>query len=355
MLEELRDFSQRHVSNHHGLFDPQNFPLDLFLEMGQRKLLDAADPSVVARGSAIIARESGSLGFAMAWMVNALVPLVLEKYASLPAEIKTGLANGTVNIALAISESGAGAHPKFLKTSAEQTAEGWILNGQKAYITNGPIASHLAVLAITGITGDRKEFSLFLIPISAPGLIQLPHPQFEFLRPAQHCGFALENCLVSQTALLGHPGRAYEEVALPFRNLEDAISVCVMSAALSHVFHRTAQNLQTHLKDEISLQLAELAGIEIALSDISGPILTALEGWETGMETVELRLIAMRDLIRRVSKILSRIRTREDDWIDRILLDIEKTLDIAHSAHQIRQVRLGRKFFTQKNINEGSY
>jgi len=109
-----------------------------------------------------------------------------------------------------------------------------------------------------------------------------------------------------------------------------------MSAALSLVFRRTALNLQTHLMDEISLQLAELAGIEIALLDLSGPILTALEGWETGMETVELRLIAMRDLIRRASKILSRIRTREDDWIDRILLDIEKTLDIARSAHQIR-------------------
>lgn len=354
MLEKLRDFTQQRVSNHPGLFDPRDFPLDLFLEMGQQQLLGATDPAAVARGSAIIARESGSLGFATAWMVHALVPLVLEKYASLPVEIKAGVASGAVNIALAISETGAGAHPKFLKTSAEQTADGWMLNGQKAYITNGPIASHLAVLAITELTDNRKGFSIFLIPISAPGLIQLPHPQFEFLRPAQHCGFALENCLVSQTALLGHRGRAYEEVALPFRNLEDAISVCVMGAELSLAFRRTALDLQANLTDEISLQLAELAGIEIALSDLSALILIALESWETGTEPVELRLIAMRDLIRQAIKILGRIQLHEDKLADRILLDIEKTLDIAHSAHQIRQTRLGRNYFTKKNLFEGS-
>ena len=41
-------------------------------------------------------------------------------------------------LAIAISEPGAGAHPKHLASTARREGDAWRLAGEKAYVTNGP-------------------------------------------------------------------------------------------------------------------------------------------------------------------------------------------------------------------------
>ena len=307
MLDQLKEFARGRAASHPGLFHPQTFPSDLFHEMGKMGLLGALDLGAVARGSHVIAAETGSLGFAIAWAGQSLVPLVLDRCAGLPEEMKAGVASGDTIIALAVSEPNAGAHPKLLTATAARVPGGWRLDGLKAVVTNGPIASHVAVLAITGAEGSRKAFSFFLVPVGAPGLTPIEQPQFDFLRPAQHCGFRLENCQVPENALIGRPGQGYPDIALPFRGLEDAVLASALIGVLGRAARLTALSLGPDCTYEAALAFGELAGLETALEALNAPVLAALEAWDTETERFGLHLIAIHDLAWRCAEILQAI------------------------------------------------
>lgn len=353
LLEQLRQFARERVAGHPGLFHPQEFPFDLFRAMGEARLLGQTDLGSIARGDAVIAEETGSLGFASAWAGQSMVPLVLDTRAGLPSAVKAGVPTGETVISLAISEPKAGAHPKHLAATATRVSGGWKLDGEKAYVTNGPIASHLAVLAITDASGGRKRFSFFLVPAGTPGLKRIDHPQFDFLRPAQHCGFRLEGCMVPESALIGTPGKGFEEIALPFRNLEDAAGIGGLIAVLRHAGRRLAARLPAPITDEMALALGELAGLETAMQALDDQLIGMLEAWNTETDEAGIRLVAIRDLARRQAALLREIGPQGDEAVNRILRDVEKSLDIARAARQIRKARLGRSVFAPAQSASG--
>ena len=80
------------------------------------------------------------------------------------------LASGEYAASVAISEPGVGAHPKHLTTRAEQDADGFRITGEKAWVTNGPIAAVFVVLAVMAIENQRKRYGAFLVPRETPGL-----------------------------------------------------------------------------------------------------------------------------------------------------------------------------------------
>jgi acyl-CoA dehydrogenase len=356
VLEKLKDFARSKAAAHPGLFHPQEFPTGLFQEMREEGLFGAQDLVTTARGAEILAAETGSLGFSIAWMGQSLIPLMLEKYASLPGELKAGILNGSIIIALAISEPNAGAHPKYLKTTAEKIPGGWKLDGEKAYVTNGPIASHIAVLAVTGSTPEgRKSFSCFLVPENAKGITRLDHPQFDFLRPAPHCGFKLEGCEVCESDLLGTQDTAYEKIALPFRSLEDAVITGAVIAVLNRATMRTASVLGNSLSGEGAVLFGELAGIETALAALNRRLLLALRTWDTNTEIMALSLIAMYDLARRYVELLRTVTSDQDEHTTRILRDVDKFLNITWKARQSRKVRVGQQYFISTKDFSGLY
>ncbi|MDR3574607.1 MAG: acyl-CoA dehydrogenase family protein [Anaerolineaceae bacterium] len=349
-LEKLSEFTRQRLVENTGLFDPQVFPCGLFQEMGELGLLGMADLASIARGQAVIAGGTGSLGFATAWASQSLTALALDRLAGLPQAVKAGVRSGDTILALAVSEPKAGAHPKYLSTAAARTAGGWKLDGEKAYVTNGPIASHIAVLAVTSSTAGRNAFSFFLVPAAAQGLTRLEHAQFDFLRPAQHCGFRLASVEVPESALIGNMGKAYEEIVLPFRSLEDAAGSSALSAVLARAARLTAAALGSEINQETALALGELAGIETALLALDAPVIQALQDWNTGTEALGLLLIAIRDLARRSIEILKSAGAGSgDEHVSRILRDAEKYLDIARLAHTTMKMRLGQSYFIPAN------
>jgi glutaryl-CoA dehydrogenase len=54
-------------------------------------------------------------------------------------------------------------------TRAEKTADGWLLNGAKMWITNGSLSDVAVVWAQTGELGDPKSIRGFVVPKSTPG------------------------------------------------------------------------------------------------------------------------------------------------------------------------------------------
>jgi acyl-CoA dehydrogenase len=82
-----------------------------------------------------------------------------------------GIASGEVVASFALTEPGAGSNPSGLKSKAVREGGGWVINGQKRFITNAPTANLFVVFARTRPADDKGAgIAVFLVPADAPGV-----------------------------------------------------------------------------------------------------------------------------------------------------------------------------------------
>ena len=87
------------------------------------------------------------------------------------AEWLERVASGEVVASFALTEPGAGSNPAGLRTSAVRDGDGWVIAGQKRFITNAPLAGLFVVFARTRpADSSGTGIAVFLVPASAPGL-----------------------------------------------------------------------------------------------------------------------------------------------------------------------------------------
>ena len=247
-LERMSRFATEEVRGREDLNEPGLFPHDLWELLGREGLLGLGVPEAFGRSAASIieqadlaealARRGRSLGLTVAWQShNTLTRYFFGRFAS-PAQQAhwmPQLAAGDVTPAVAISEPGSGAHPKHLKTTATEDSGGFRLNGEKAFVTNGPIAGVYIVVAVTGTEAGRKRFTAFLVKRGTPGLSYTEAGAVHGLYPVGHCGLRFEDCRVPRDAVLGNPGSAYEEMAQPLRDYEDMLGIATLTGGMGAV------------------------------------------------------------------------------------------------------------------------
>ncbi|TQK31346.1 acyl-CoA dehydrogenase family protein [Arthrobacter sp. SLBN-53] len=82
-----------------------------------------------------------------------------------------GIASGAVVASFALTEPGAGSNPAGLRTKAVRDGDGWVITGQKQYITNAPDADLFIVFARTRpADADGPGIAVFLVPADAAGV-----------------------------------------------------------------------------------------------------------------------------------------------------------------------------------------
>ncbi|MEE4023687.1 acyl-CoA dehydrogenase family protein [Gordonia sp. PKS22-38] len=81
------------------------------------------------------------------------------------------IASGDVVASFALTEPGAGSNPAGLRTMAVRDGDDWVINGQKRFITNAPIADLFVVFARTRPADESGTgIAVFLVPADTPGL-----------------------------------------------------------------------------------------------------------------------------------------------------------------------------------------
>ena len=116
-----------------------------------------------------------------------------------------GFIDGSLQGALAYAEPQGRFNLADLTTTAKKQDDGYVLNGYKAVVLNGPAADVLVVSART--SGDQRDpegVSLFLVPANAQGLARRDYPTVDASRAAE---ITLENVKVAADALIGEEGR----------------------------------------------------------------------------------------------------------------------------------------------------
>jgi hypothetical protein len=119
------------------------------------------------------------------------------------------LAAGAIS-AFALTEPGAGSDPSRLATLATPSEDGaaWLLNGEKLWISNGPVAELLIVMARTNAPeAERPEITAFIVETNSPGFSVAHRCDFMGLKGLQNGLLRFDNVRVPAENIVDGRGR----------------------------------------------------------------------------------------------------------------------------------------------------
>ncbi|HLZ48433.1 MAG TPA: acyl-CoA dehydrogenase family protein, partial [Candidatus Limnocylindria bacterium] len=118
------------------------------------------------------------------------------------------LARGEHLGAWALTEPGSGSDAVAARTTARHEGSGWVLNGQKQFITNGAIAGFVVVIAATA---DRR-LTAFGVSAGTPGLRPGKREKKMGLWASDTAQLVLQDCRVDDADRIGEIGAAFGDV-----------------------------------------------------------------------------------------------------------------------------------------------
>ncbi len=125
---------------------------------------------------------------------------------------------GKMGSSLAITEPGGGSDVANLQTRAERRGNGWVLNGQKTFITGAMTSDWFIVGARTGGAG-LSGISLFLLPATTPGFNRTPLDRKMGWWCSDQATLHFDDCQLPAEALMGPENRGFIAIMDNF-NLE---------------------------------------------------------------------------------------------------------------------------------------
>ncbi|MFO1176440.1 MAG: acyl-CoA dehydrogenase family protein [Paracoccaceae bacterium] len=114
---------------------------------------------------------------------------------------------GTAISAFALTEPGSGSDVAALATTAVRDGQGWRLNGEKTYISNGGIADLYVIFARTDEAPGARGLSAFLMPAGVAGLEVVE--RIEVMAPHPLAHLKLTDVVLPEAALIGEPGAGF--------------------------------------------------------------------------------------------------------------------------------------------------
>lgn len=222
-LEALRDmvhrFAQDRIAPMAAQIDETNqFPNELWKEFGELGLLGVtvseeyggANMGYLAHCIIVeeISRASASVGLSYGAHSNLCVNQIFRNGSQEQrAKYLPKLISGEHVGALAMSEPGAGSDVVSMQLKAEAAQGGFVLNGNKMWITNGPDADTLVVYAKTDPDAGSKGMTAFIVQKDFDGFSTAQKLDKLGMRGSNTCELVFENCFVPEENVLGEVGK----------------------------------------------------------------------------------------------------------------------------------------------------
>jgi short-chain 2-methylacyl-CoA dehydrogenase len=149
---------------------------------------------------------------ATAWQAHSTIgsmPLLLFGNDQQREQWLRPLAEGRKLGAFGLTEPGAGSDVRSLRTRAERVSSGWVLNGQKAFITNAgtDMSFGVTVLARTGEDGDGKpRYGSFIVEQGTKGYTLGPKLRGIGWKGADTRDLFFDDVWVPDSQVVGEPG-----------------------------------------------------------------------------------------------------------------------------------------------------
>ncbi|MFY7837168.1 MAG: acyl-CoA dehydrogenase family protein [Novosphingobium sp.] len=186
-----------------------------------------------------------------------------QRHKHIPA-----ICQGEQLFCIGMSEPGSGSDLASVRTRADRTDKGWVVNGQKIWTTNAMHSDYMIALVRTsGTSADRQAgLSQIIIDLKAPGVTV--RPIVDLTGDAHFAEVFFENVELGDDALIGQEGEGWKQVVaeLAFeRSGPERIysSVVLLDAWIRHM-QAAGRNDAAALAGRLTAELATLRAMSIA-------------------------------------------------------------------------------------------
>ncbi len=333
--------------------------------MGEAGLLDGAVPQdgvldvrSLCLTRDILARHAGLADFAFAMQGLGTGAVSLFGTPSQKVRVLDGVRRGAVLAAFALSEAEAGSDVAALATAARREGSGWVLDGEKTWISNGGIAGWYVVFARTGEAPGTKGLSAFLVPADAPGFSIAA--RIETSAPHPLATLRFEGCRVGDDAMIGAPGTGFRiamAVLDVFRSTVGAAALGFARRALDETLaHAGRRQLFGAPLSAMPVTQASLA--DMALEVDAAALLVYRAAWakdsgavrvtrESSMAKLYATEAAQR-VVDRAVQLHGGLGVTRDHPVERLYREV-RALRIYEGASEVQRVIIARQLLEARN------
>ena len=276
--EVARDFAEGELGQKIAPYDERHeFPREIVAKLGALGFMGVLVPPEYGGAGldyvsyALIVSElnrgDASVGITM-WAHNSLCTNHIALFASPAQKAKylPPLASGQVLGAWGLTEPGSGSDAAALRTRAERRDGTWVLNGEKAFITNASVGGTAVVMARTDPTQGARGISAFILERGMPGF-QAGRPYRKLgLHASDTAELHFEDARVPAENLLGEPGMGFVnamQVLEGGRIAMSAMAVGIAEAAIDQAV------LYMKQRTAFGKTLAEFNGLQGMIADLA--------------------------------------------------------------------------------------
>ena len=218
-------------------------------------------------------RGDASVGITM-WAHNSLGMNHIAMHASKAQKQKylPRLASGEVLAAWGLTEPGSGSDAAALSTRAEERDGGWVLNGEKAFITNASVGGVAVVMARTDPAQGSKGISAFLLEKGMPGFSAGRPYRKLGLHASDTAPLIFEDARVPAENLVGERGQGFVQAMqvleggrIAMAAMAVGIGQAAVDQAVKYMKQRTA----------FGKALAEFNGLQGMIAEMATDVETA--------------------------------------------------------------------------------
>ncbi|MBU0690245.1 acyl-CoA dehydrogenase [bacterium] len=217
----IRDFSETEIKPTVAARDESGeFPAEIIKQLGELGFMGVNTPEPLG-GSAMdavtyaivieeLSRVDPSVGVIVS-VNNSLICYALEKYGTSAQQQQwlQPLAEGKLLGAFCLTEPEAGSDASAIAMTADLNGDEFVLNGSKAFITNGRHADVYIIFAVTDKSKGVKGISAFIIPSQLKGIERAPKEKKMGIRSSDCCMINFEDVRIPASSLLGAEGKGF--------------------------------------------------------------------------------------------------------------------------------------------------
>ncbi|MBK8119094.1 MAG: acyl-CoA dehydrogenase family protein [Sulfuritalea sp.] len=214
-----------------------------------------------------LARHSGLADFAFAMQGLGSGAITLHGTEEQKRRYLPRVAAGSAIAAFALSEPDAGSDVGAMRCGAHRDGDGYVLNGEKTWISNGGIADFYVVFARTGEAPGARGITAFIVEVGTPGL-EIAE-RIEVIAPHPLARLRFSHCRIPASQRIGDAGQGFK-VAMRtldiFRTSVAAAALGFARRALDEALERTtSRKMFGHTLADFQLTQAKLADMAAAI------------------------------------------------------------------------------------------
>jgi alkylation response protein AidB-like acyl-CoA dehydrogenase len=252
LRESIRSFVEKELAPHAEEWEETTFPDSVIARMGELGFLGLSMPEQYGGQGGdyfcnlVLSEEmtrADCAGLTMGVAVHtdmAMPPIHLFGSEEQKQEWLVPAIKGEKILCLGITEPDAGSDVAGIKTRAVRDSDDYVINGSKTYITNGHRADVIVLVTKTDPDAGYDGFSLFLVPMDAPGVIREQRLKKLGMHASDTALLAFQDVRVPASAMLGQEGKGFYHIMWELQG-ERLIGAAGCVAGAQRCFDKTLQ------------------------------------------------------------------------------------------------------------------